>query len=123
MRLYHITVLAMLFALPASAGAADLAPYPAPAAQCPPPVYMAIPAMDQAHPDALLPEVQNRLSHAIELYQSESVVFNPGPVYTWAAATKLSCGKAIGFLRSREVNALQLNECDCFYRRMVAQLR
>jgi hypothetical protein len=129
MRLYRIAFLAMLFALPAGAGAADLGPgvsYPGP---CAAPVYASVPqALDAGVPDqaslnSLRIDVQHRYSHAIELSQSEAIVFNPGSVYTWAEATKLSCGKAIGYLASNEVNALQLNECDCFYRRMVSLMR
>jgi hypothetical protein len=115
----------MLLVLPANAGAADLAPgFPPPQlhAQCPAPVYSFVPVLDQADPGAILLDVETWYAHAIDVSQREDVVFNPSQAYTWAEATKLSCGRAIGFLRSHELNALQLNECDCFYRRMIAHL-
>ena len=123
MTLKRLAFLAMLLLLPASAGAADLAPgVPPPHAQCPAPVYSFVPAPGQADPGAILLDVETWFAHSIEVSQRVDVVFSPSQAYTWAEATKLSCGKAIGFLRSHEVNVLQLHECDCFYRRMIAHL-
>ena len=123
MTLNRLAFLAMLLVLPASAGAADLGPgAPPPHAQCAAPVYSFVPVLAQTDPGVILVDVENWYEHAIDVSQREDVVYNPSQAYTWAEATKLSCGKAIGFLRSHELNALQLNECDCFYRRMVAHL-
>lgn len=127
MKLHRIASLAMLLALPASAGAADLGPYPG---ACVAPVYASVPiqgeavgAPDHASMEILWNDLHRRYFHAIELSQSQAVIFSQSQVYTWAEATKLSCGKAIGYLNSNEVNVLQVNECDCFYRRMVALAR
>lgn len=122
MTLYRFALLAMLLVVPAGAGAADLGAPPQLYSQCPAPVYSAVPVLDQADPAAVLVDVEQRLNHAIEVSQREAIIFSPSQAYTWAEATKLSCGKAIGFLRSHEMNALQINECDCFHRRMTALL-
>lgn len=129
MKLHRFASLAMLLVLPASAGAADLGPY---AGACFAPVYASVPvesslpmgAPDHASMEILWNDLHRRYFHAIELSQQrQAVIFNPSQLYTWAEATKLSCGKAIGYLNSHEVNVLQVNECDCFHRRMVALAR
>ena len=128
MKLHRIASLAMLLALPANAGAADLGPYPG---ACVAPVYASVPvqsalpmgAPDHASMEILWNDLHRRYFHAIELSQSQAVIFSQSQLYTWAEATKLSCGKAIGYLNGHEVNVLQVNECDCFHRRMVALSR
>lgn len=122
MRILH-RLAVLVLVVPGYAVAADLGAPPALSGQCPAPVYATTLVLDQADPGAILLDVQHMYSHAIEVSQRQDIIFSPSQAYTWAEATKLSCGKAIGYLRSRELDALQLNECDCFYRRMTAQLR
>lgn len=60
-------------------------------------------------------EIDMRYEKAVETAQMEPVINKDSPLYTWANETKVSCGKAIGFLASNEINQEQITQCDCFY--------
>ena len=60
-------------------------------------------------------EIDKRYQQAVETSQSEPVIYNRDPLFTWANETKVSCGKAKGYLASNEVNVEQITQCDCFY--------
>lgn len=60
-------------------------------------------------------EIQRRYEQAVEASEAEPVIYNRRHLWTWANETKVSCGKAIGFLASNEINEEQITQCDCFY--------
>ena len=51
------------------------------------------------------------------------MIYSQSQLFTWANETKVSCAKAIGFLKSGEVNGEQISQCDCFYSRMRMLMR
>jgi len=55
---------------------------------------------------------------ALDVSERKSTVVNQSHLYTWSNEAKVSCAKAIGFLKSNEINDAQINQCDCYYRRM-----
>ena len=60
-------------------------------------------------------EIEKRYVQAVATSQSEPVIYSHRHLWTWANETKVSCGKAIGFLASDEINEEQITQCDCFY--------
>lgn len=70
--------------------------------------------VNQAPSDIEL-EVTRRYDRAVELSQTHSVIYSDRNLWNWANETKVSCGKAIGYLASGEVNAEQITQCDCFH--------
>ena len=70
--------------------------------------------VDYARPE-LDAEINRRFEAAVAASESEPVVYSRRQVWTWANETKVSCGKAIGFLASNEINDEQITQCDCFY--------
>jgi len=60
-------------------------------------------------------EIQRRYEQAVETSEAEPVIYSRRHLWTWANETKVSCGKAIGFLASNEINEEQITQCDCFY--------
>lgn len=70
--------------------------------------------VDYARPD-LDAEINRRYEEAVATSQAEPVIFSQRHLWTWANETKVSCGKAIGYLASNEVNQEQITQCDCFY--------
>ena len=68
-------------------------------------------------------EVNNKYEHALEVSERRSVIYNQSQLFTWANEAKVSCAKAIGFLKSNEVNEEQISQCDCFYSRMRVLMR
>ncbi len=67
--------------------------------------------------------VTERYEEAVDVSERKSTVFNKGHLYTWANEAKVSCAKAIGFLKSNEINDEQVSQCDCFYTRMRMVMR
>lgn len=120
MRLFLSTIAVMFVLAPVMAAAADLGPGVRPHGYtvCQPGVPS--PILAQPNMVGILAEVHQRYVHAVDVAQRKSVVFSPSQVYTWAEASKLSCGKAIGFLNSSEVNPSQITECDCYHSRMLS---
>ncbi|MGI9400144.1 MAG: hypothetical protein ACR2O0_02730 [Rhizobiaceae bacterium] len=70
--------------------------------------------VEQARPD-LDEEINRRYEEAIAASQAEPVIYSRSQLWNWANETKVSCGKAIGYLASNEINAEQITQCDCFY--------
>jgi hypothetical protein len=60
-------------------------------------------------------EIEKRYETAVMTSEERSVIYRNHPLWTWANETKVSCGKAIGFLKSDEINDEQITQCDCFY--------
>lgn len=60
-------------------------------------------------------EINRRYEEAVAASQAKPVVYGQGHLWTWANETAVSCGKAIGFLSSNEINREQITQCDCFY--------
>ena len=70
--------------------------------------------VNYARPD-LDAEIQKRYDQAVSTSEAEPVIYSRRHLWTWANETKVSCGKAIGFLASNEINEEQITQCDCFY--------
>lgn len=70
--------------------------------------------VNYARPD-LDAEVQKRYDQAVSTSEAEPVIYSRRHLWTWANETKVSCGKAIGYLASNEINEEQITQCDCFY--------
>jgi hypothetical protein len=68
-------------------------------------------------------EVNNKYEHALEVSEQRSVIYNQSQLFTWANEAKVSCAKAVGFLKSSEINDEQISQCDCFYSRMRLLMR
>lgn len=62
--------------------------------------------------------VTKRYEEAVDVSERKSTVVNQSHLYIWANEAKVSCAKAIGFLKSNEINDEQVSQCDCFYTRM-----
>ena len=60
-------------------------------------------------------EIEKRYDQAVQTSEAEPVIYSRRHLWTWANETKVSCGKAIGFLKSNEINEEQITQCDCFY--------
>lgn len=67
-------------------------------------------------------EIDKRYSHALDVSMSQRIVFSRRPTYVWAIAAKVSCAKAIGYLKSGEVVADTISNCDCFHKRMTSYM-
>jgi len=63
-------------------------------------------------------EVHRRYEEALSASKDPRVINSRRQVYDWAMEAKISCAKAIGFLKENEVNQYQIGQCDCFYGRM-----
>lgn len=70
--------------------------------------------VDYPRPD-LDAEIEKRYEQAVATSEAEPVIYSRKHLWTWANETKVSCGKAIGFLASNEINQEQITQCDCFY--------
>jgi len=73
--------------------------------------------------DQIVSEVGGKYEHALEVSERRSVAYNQSQLFTWANEAKVSCAKAVGFLKSGEVNGEQVSQCDCFYSRMRLLMR
>ena len=73
--------------------------------------------------DQLASEVGGKYEHALEVSERRAVIYNQSQLFTWANEAKVSCAKAVGFLKSGEVNEEQVSQCDCFYSRMRVLMR
>ena len=69
-------------------------------------------------PQAIEAEVGRRYHEALIASEDPRVINSHNGVYVWALETKVSCAKAIGYLKYHEVNPYQIGQCDCFYGRM-----
>ena len=74
-------------------------------------------------PDEIRTDVSGKYEHALEVSEKRSVIFSQSQLFTWANEAKVSCAKAVGFMKSGEVNGEQISQCDCFYSRMRLLMR
>lgn len=102
-----VASIAMLFATLTAAQAADIG------GQCFSGEYRSG-LVNYPRPD-LDTEIQRRYEQAVDASEAEPVIHSRRHLWTWANETKVSCGKAIGFLASNEINEEQITQCDCFY--------
>ena len=75
------------------------------------------PMLDLPRPE-MVAAVNQKYDHSLEVSERQSVVYNQSQLFTWASEAKVSCAKAVGFLKHGEANAEQISQCDCFYSRM-----
>ncbi|WP_108881863.1 hypothetical protein [Anderseniella sp. Alg231-50] len=62
--------------------------------------------------------VNGMYQRALDVSQRETTIASTSTVFTWSNEAKVACAKAIGFLKSDDVNGYQISQCDCFYGRM-----
>lgn len=74
-------------------------------------------------PDQINTDVTGKYEHALEVSERRAVIYNESQLFTWANEAKVSCAKAVGFMKHGEVNGEQISQCDCFYSRMRLLLR
>lgn len=70
-------------------------------------------------------EVERRYEHALDVSLSRSANYSTTPVFTWAIEAKISCAKALGYLKRWKVwrpivKDEMIQRCECFYDRMAA---
>jgi len=76
------------------------------------------PILTLSSPDKIRAEVKRRYEEALSASESPHVIASRRQIYDWAIEAKISCAKAIGFLKYNEVNQYQIGQCDCYYGRM-----
>ena len=69
-------------------------------------------------------EVVRRYEHARDVSLQPSTLNSTSPLFTWSNEAKISCAKAYGYLRRRlwwrpVVQEETIQQCDCFYSRML----
>ena len=74
-------------------------------------------------PDQIRTEVNGKYEHALEVSEQRSVIYSQSQLFTWANEAKVSCAKAVGFIKHGEMNGEQISQCDCFYSRMRVLMR
>ncbi|WP_046863563.1 hypothetical protein [Microvirga massiliensis] len=121
--LKHLVVAAGLLAALATASsgvrAADLGgvvPAPIPAAYCPAVGHSSIASLPTL--GAMQAEVGARYSTAVIESENPRVIFNRAPRLEWAYSARATCGIALGYLSTGEVNVERLRKCECDYARM-----
>ena len=62
--------------------------------------------------------INDMYQRALDVYQRDTTIVSTSTVFTWSSEATVACAKAIGFLKSNDVNAEQISQCDCFYGRM-----
>ena len=77
---------------------------------------------------SLRSEIERRYQHARDVAGDDSTQYSTSPLFTWASNAKISCAKALGYLKHHWVYPPVLSEpslarCDCLYRRMQFYLR
>lgn len=97
--------------------AADLGPDYTPPRHCI--IMQHSPISDLPSRAQIQDELDKRYFHAVDVASSPGTIYSTQPTFTWANHAKASCGKAIGFLKSGEVNVEMIDRCDCFHGRMV----
>ena len=102
-----------LLSISAPAFAADMGYRPA---QCAGEMWS--PILKLSSPQEIRAEVKRRYEEALSSSENPRVIDSRRQVYDWAIETKISCAKAIGFLKYNEVNQYQIGQCDCYYGRM-----
>lgn len=72
---------------------------------------------------ALREEVERRYYHAADVSMARSTIYSTSSLFVWANEAKISCAKALGYLKRRwiwrpEVNEEMIRKCECFHARM-----
>jgi len=67
---------------------------------------------------ALTDEVVRLMNEAVNVADSEQWIISSRPAWVWASEAKVACGKAYGYLRYNVRDEQNLDNCECFYRRM-----
>ncbi len=62
--------------------------------------------------------IKSMYQRALDVYQRDTTIISTSTVFTWSSEATVACAKAIGFLKSNDVNGEQISQCDCFYGRM-----
>ena len=121
--LKHLVIAAgSLAALAAASGgvrAADLGevvPAPIPAAYCPAIGHSSIASLPTI--GAMQDEVGARYSTAVVASENPRVIFNRSTRLEWAYSARVTCGIALGYLSTGEINVERLRKCECDYARM-----
>jgi OmpA-OmpF porin, OOP family len=65
-------------------------------------------------------ELESRYNAAVALSQASDVVRADDAKYLWASETKVQCGIAIGYTKTRTKDEESINKCDSFFARMNA---
>ena len=73
---------------------------------------------------ALREEVERRYYHASDVSMAKSTIYSTSPLFVWANEAKISCAKALGYLKRKriwrpEVNEEMVRKCECFHARML----
>ena len=56
-----------------------------------------------------------------KLAMSEPVVVGSRePLFTWAFEARISCGKAVGYIKGGYLDEESIEKCDCFYKRFIS---
>jgi OmpA-OmpF porin, OOP family len=76
--------------------------------------------LDAGSIGAMRAQVDQRYQAALALTLSKEVVAANDVRYLWASETKVACGIAIGFLKTRTVDEDSIGKCDAYYQRMIA---
>ena len=73
--------------------------------------------------EELVAAVNQKYDHSLDVSERQPVIYNQSQLFTWASEAKVSCAKAVGFLKHGEANAEQISQCDCYYSRMRMLMR
>jgi hypothetical protein len=76
------------------------------------------PILDLASQQEISIELSRRYDEALSTSEDPQVISSRRQIYDWAIEAKVSCTKAIGFLKYSEINEYQIDQCDCYYGRM-----
>jgi hypothetical protein len=76
------------------------------------------PILDLALQQEISVELNRRYDEALSTSEDPQVISSRRQIYNWAIEAKVSCAKAIGFLKYSEINEYQIDQCDCYYGRM-----
>jgi hypothetical protein len=56
-----------------------------------------------------------------KLAMSEPVIIESRkPAFTWAFEARISCGKAIGYIKGGHFDEESIEKCDCYYQRFIS---
>jgi hypothetical protein len=69
-----------------------------------------VPAMERA--------VSERYAVAVQVSETQELIYSARPTFLWASEAKVACGMAIGYFSTREVNEEAISKCGCFFARM-----
>jgi len=76
------------------------------------------PLLDLNTVAAIRPEIDQRYQAALAATLAPEIIRANDPRFVWASEAKVACGIALGFLKTRTIDADSINKCDEFARRM-----